>query len=80
MTDLFIKRSSKKDQLYNFIRDKKWVKTSEIILWGTKNYYNRADRTARDLAKENKIMRMSDDKKNFYFNHSKEDVWMIKEK
>ena len=45
-------KSDKKKELAEFIRLKGVVKTSEIIRWGTLNFYNRADRTKRDLVEE----------------------------
>lgn len=73
--DLFAKPKDMKGQLLNFIKQRKWVRTSEIMRWGLDHFYNRADRTARDLAKEGKIRRMAEDLKNFRFNNTKEDVW-----
>jgi hypothetical protein len=75
--DFFAVKLSKKEELFNFIRDKLWCKTSDIIAWGSKNYYNRAERTARDLASEGKIRRMSEEHKTFRFKNIKEDVWEL---
>ena len=77
MTDLFSKEKPKKDQLLDFIRDRVWVRTSEIITWGSKNYYNRAERTARDLASEGLIRRMPEELKKLRFSKTREDVWEI---
>ena len=76
MDDLFDKRT-KKDELLDFIRSKKWCRTSEIIQWGSAHFYNRAERTARDLANEGFIKRMDEYQKNYYFNFTKEDVWEV---
>lgn len=77
MTDLFASKLTKKEELFNFIRDRVWVRTSEIIAWGSKNYYNRAERTARDLATEGKIKRMSEELKKLRYSKTKEEVWEV---
>ena len=77
MTDLFTQEKTKKEQLLDFIRDKVWCRTSEIIAWGSQNFYNRAERTARDLATEGKIRRMPDHLKELRFPRTKEEVWEI---
>jgi len=77
MTDLFTQELTKKEQLFNFIRDKVWVRTSEIIAWGSRNYYNRAERTARDLATEGKIRRMPEELKKLRFKETREEVWEV---
>ena len=69
---------SKKELLYEYIRQKGYVKTSDVIYdWGKKNFTTRADRYARDLAEEGRIRRLHPDKKKFYFPGIKEDVWEI---
>ena len=78
--DLF---RTKREQVFDFIKEKKWAKTSAVIEFGLKIYHTRADRDARDWAEEareqnlqhNFIRRMSDDNKRWYFGGSKEDVW-----
>jgi len=74
LTDLIDKRTVK-EKLLEFIREKKVVKTHSVIEWGLKNFTNRADRTARDLATEGKIRRMEDSQKKFLFPDCREDVW-----
>ena len=74
MTDLFL---SSKDKLYEFIKRKQYVRTSEIIRFGVDNFSNRADRNARQLAKEGKIRRMNPDKQKHLFGELKEKVWVI---
>ena len=76
MVDLFLKKSAK-DCLYDFIKTRKYVKTSDILKWGVENYSNRADRNARLLASEGKIKRMDDQKKIMYFGNTKEEAWEI---
>lgn len=73
--EFLVKPQNKKTQLLDFIRQRKWVRTSEIIRWGSDHFYNRADRSARDLATERKIRRMPESAKNFRFGRTKEDVW-----
>ncbi|MFA6142479.1 MAG: hypothetical protein WC738_04200 [Candidatus Omnitrophota bacterium] len=74
--DLFTKvRHDKKEQLFEFIKARRYVKTSDVIRWGLDNYHNRADRDARDLAGEGRIRRMNTEVKERIFGHLKEDVW-----
>lgn len=75
MPDLFDKRTDK-EKLLDFMRDKKWAKTSEILAWGLQNYSNRADRNARQLAQDGHLRRMSDDEKLFRFGKIAEDIWI----
>lgn len=75
MPDLFLEKKSKKEQLLDYIREKHYVRTSEVIRWGSAHYDNRADRNARLLAEEGRIKRVSDEEKAFRFQPSKEDIW-----
>jgi len=77
MLDLYTPPKSKKDQLLDYIREKHWCKTSDIIRWGSEHYDNRAGRNARQLASEGKIRRMSKEEKRFRFGNTKEDVWVV---
>lgn len=74
MTDLF---RSKKDMILDYIRERKWVRTSDVIKYASSIHSNRGDRDARKLAEEGKIKRMSEEEKLFRFGGTKEDVWMI---
>lgn len=76
MSDLFAPTKSKKQMLLEWILSKDFTKTSEVILWGTRNYSNRALRDSQSLAQEGKIKRLSDEKKIIYFGLIKEDVWV----
>ena len=77
MTDLFAQEKTKKDQILDFIREKTWVRTSEIIAFGSRIYYNRAERTARDLATEGQIRRMPEELKKLRFKETREEIWEI---
>jgi len=75
MTDLFL---NDKQRLYEWLKRKKWAKTSEVCQWGVDNYSpDRASRNARQLAKEGKIRRMPPDKQDRIFPGSKEKIWEI---
>lgn len=67
---------TKKEQLLDYIAQKHWVKTHEIIKWGLENYHVRAERTARELAQGNKIYRMPSQEKILRFGNIKEDIWV----
>ena len=82
--DLFIPSSmtkSKKEQVYDFIKSKGRARTSEVIKFGTSIFYNRAERTARNLADIKytnpiRIWRMADNvKMASEYANSKEDIW-----
>ena len=76
LTDLIDRRTSK-EKLLDFIQLRKIVKTHEVIEWGVRNFSNRADRDARQLAEEGKIKRMEDSRKRFLFPECREDVWEL---
>ena len=78
MTDLFDKRSAK-EKLWDWILSQRYVKTSDVIRWGTENFSNRALRNAQALAQEypDKIKRMDDVDKVMRFGNIKEDVWVV---
>lgn len=82
MTDLFaIETKSKKEQVYEFIKNKGRARTSDIIRFGMSIFYNRADRSARDLAIERRIWRMAEHiKMASEYKDSKEDIWSVFEK
>ncbi len=74
-TDLYL---NAKDRLWNWLKQKKWAKTSEIIRWGvTEGYSNRAARNARELAKEGRIRHMSPERKKQLYGDIREDAWEI---
>lgn len=74
MKDLFDKRSAKK-KLFDWAFTKDYIKTSDVILWGTKNFSNRSLRNMQTLAQEGKFRRLTEEEKIQTFGHIKEDVW-----
>ena len=76
MDDLFTKPKTQKEKVLEFIQQKHWAKTHELIEFGLKNYMTGADRYARQLAEEGKIARLPDSEKVFRFGRIKEDVWV----
>lgn len=73
------KRITKKQQLLDFIKDKKVAKTSEVIRFGLDNYFNRALRTAQELVAEGHIRRLTKEQKKFRFGIIREDVFIWEE-
>ena len=73
-SDLFV---SKKEQLYNWMKQKKYIKTSDVALWGTQNHCNRAMRNARILAEEGKIKRMDEWLKISIYGSTKGQAWVV---
>ena len=76
--DFFTKSKSKKEQLYEWIKLRKEVRTSEIQKWGSENYCNRSMRNARQLATEGLIERIPKVEKDFRFHDCHEEIWRIK--
>ena len=74
MHDLLDKRSAK-DKLWDWMKERPYTKTSEVLKWGTKNFSNRAFRNAQTLATEGKIRRLTDDETHKLFGFIKESVW-----
>ncbi len=54
--DLF---RSKKIQVYDYIKRKRIFSKADIIDWGLKNYYLRADRTIRDFVQQGIVKKFS---------------------
>jgi len=75
--ELFTEPKTKKERLYDFIKERGRVRTSDVIEWGTKNYFNRALRTAYELATEGKIWRMREDIKFAAFGNIKQEAWSV---
>jgi hypothetical protein len=79
MNDLFDRRS-KKEKLKDWILDRivrvNWVRTSDVIAWGSENYNNRALRTAQEFCAAGLYRRMTDQEKDRYSLFSKEDFWV----
>lgn len=71
-------RSSKKDLLLGWMKTVSIFKTSDVIEWGRANFYNRASRTARDLASDGYIRRLTDAEQYTVFGKIGEKVWIIK--
>jgi len=71
-TDLFLTKSQ---QMKNWMRDKRIFATHEVIVWGSKNYYNRANRTKQELW-QNKVIRTLSDFEKFSYGYTcKDDVY-----
>lgn len=75
MDDLFMKPKTQKEKVLEFIQQKHWAKTHEVIEFGLKNYMTGADRYARQLAEEGKIKRLAHEDKIFRFGNIKEGVF-----
>ena len=55
-----MKQKPKSEQLLEFIKSRPITATHDIIAWGVRNFYNRADRTARDFATAGLIHRIDE--------------------
>ena len=56
--DLFL---SKEKQLLKWCKQKRIFSKAEVIAFGTKNYYLRADRTIRDFVRQGIVRKISKD-------------------
>ena len=74
MLNLFM---TKKDCLWEFIKEKHYVRSSEIIKWGSDNFYNCADRVKRTFAEEGKLRMLTDDEKVLRGFKTKEGVYEV---
>ena len=80
MTDLFDRHAersgTKREKFREWIMQREWVTTSDVIRWGLDNFYNRADREARALAEDGKLRRLTDEEKiRVLGKNSRQDVW-----
>ena len=66
---------SKKEELFNFIRDRRYVPTHQVLQWGCDNFCNEAVRRAQELVQEGKLKRMSKDDKLLRFGKIREAVF-----
>lgn len=77
LTDLLI---SKKEQVYQFIKQRGRARTSDVAAFGVSIYHpDRACRDARDMAAEDppRIWRIRKDLQDILYPNTKEDVWSI---
>lgn len=71
MTDLFTAKSRLKD----FLKKRRYWKTSDIIRWGSENFSNRANRDKQQLVEEGFLRRLSDEEIHRGFGVVKESVY-----
>ena len=72
--DLFI---TKEEALKNFLKQKRYFATHEVIKWGSDNFYNRADRTKRDFQEAGIIKKLDDKEKIFRGFRCKDNVYQF---
>lgn len=75
MNDLLL---DDKERLWHFLKQRKFVRTSEILKWGAENYSNRADRNARIFARELRLRRLTKDEVSRLFGRIGEGVYEVK--
>lgn len=75
--DLFTACLSKKEQVYLFVKEKGYARTSDVIRFGSEIFSNRAHRDLQQLAQDGRITWLSDDEKVFRGFKGKEKVWQI---
>lgn len=75
MNDLLL---DDKERLWHFLKQRKFVRTSEIIRWGSNNGSNRADRNARDFAERGLMRRLTEDEVERLYGRIGEGVYEVK--
>ena len=73
-TDLF---KSKLDQIYDFIKSRGRVRTSEVIKFASSIYTNRGSQDLTDLRKAGRIRKISDAEKKMIYGKTREAIWTI---
>ena len=71
--DLF---RNKKEELLAWLKSKKYMSTSDILKWGTANYYMRALRETQLLASQGRLRRLTKAEKKYCKIFTKEGVFM----
>ena len=66
-----------KDRLKNWLSQRQYVRTSEIIRWGCENYSNRANRNKQEFVQMGLLKRLSHEEKDRLFGLLKEDVYEV---
>lgn len=74
MVDLF---KTKEQQLLDWMKQKGFFASHEVVKWGLDNYYLRADRTKRDLMERGIIKKLSPQEKAFRGFKCKDSVYQI---
>jgi hypothetical protein len=78
-TDLFLRKPTQKELVYEFIKSKGRVKTHELNAFGIANNINSVQSRARELKAELKIWRVREDLRDVFYPNIKEDVWSVYE-
>lgn len=66
-----------KDKLFDEIKHRGRMKTSDVIAWGVDNFCNRAERNMRQLATEGKVRRMEPLDRLGLYGKIQENVWEL---
>ena len=69
------RRTSKRDLLMDWMRDRGLFATHDIIAWGMVNYYNRAIQTKADLIREGYVIKLDDKEKEIHGYRCKDEVY-----
>lgn len=73
MVDLF---RTKKEALREWILKREYTRTSEVIAYGQKHFYNRALRTVQQIAEAGELRRLTDREREIGgFGATNEGVW-----
>lgn len=75
---LNFEKLTKKELVFQFIREKGYARTSDVIRYGSSIFSNRAQRDMFQLAADGKIVALDDNEKKWRGFKGKENVWMVK--
>ena len=70
---------SDKDRLKEWLRGRPYVKTSDVIRFGSENFSNRANRNKQELVQDGVLRRLPDDECILKFGVLTEDVYQCME-
>lgn len=76
--DLWTNKITKKEQVFLFIKEKGFAKTSDVIRFGLQIFSNRAARDMFQLAADGRIEHLTKEEKVFRRFNGKEHVWRVK--
>lgn len=76
MTDLFVKKTDK-ERLLEWMQERPYFRTSDVALWGVKNYSVRAVRNAQELCEAGFITRMTEEETTAIYGKIGQSAWRV---
>ena len=66
-----------KERLLDWMQQRPYFRTSDVALWGVKNYSNRALRNAQELCEAGHITRMTEEEKTAIYGPIGQGAWRV---